>query len=125
MGWPWAWTLLCSSSPHSLGPPCSWVILELGLAPGWCLAVGAMETLSAWPAFWLCLSKPAREGPGHPTGLGPSGLRLAQFIAEQAQGSPGQGQAPWASGELVIPSAPKPHLLSWSPVISINPSCPD
>lgn len=108
--------LLCAAAPAACGLLACRPQMELVVPPGWALAAGKRETLPA--------SLPERDRDTL-VGWGTWGHCLAQFTAEQAQVSPGQGQAPGASRELVIPSVPKPHLLSWSPVISINPSCPD
>lgn len=94
------------------------------LTASWPLAVGVTET-GRLASLAASATRACAKGPRTPNRAGSLGPPRAQFIAEPARGSPGQGQAPWASRELVIPSAPQPHLLSRSPVISINPSCPD
>lgn len=72
---------------------------------------------------------PTVLGAGQPAPQSVGSLQTAWHSASLSQpgspGSLGQGQASWVFKELVIPSALELHLLSWSPVISINPSCPD
>lgn len=63
------------------------------------------------------------EAPGPPAGRAPGlpwhGASLSQLRA------PGAGPGPRGVRRARYPVSPEPHLLSRSPAISINPSCPD
>lgn len=104
---------LCSvpAPPTAQGLLAHGLWVELAFPPGWPPAEWMMETVCL-PAFPSQPAKACLHRTQGPRRAGSPGPPPTYFTTVCAQGSPRWGQAPWASRELVIPSALKLHLLS-------------